>query len=51
MIAAAATGQEVTKDEHEEIRDAVITPSDTALDAIEARLTVAEAKVESLLGK
>ena len=50
-VVAAATGQEVTIDVREEIRDAVITPSDSALDTIEARLIVAEEKVESLLGK
>jgi len=50
-ILSAATGQEVSSDEHAEIKDAVVTPSDVVLDTIEARLTVAEAKVESLLGK
>jgi len=50
-VVAAATGQEVSTDVHEEIRDAVITPSDSVLDAIEARLISAEAKVKSLLGK
>ena len=36
---------------HQQITDAVITPADPALDVIEARLVVAEAKVDSLLGK
>lgn len=50
-VIAAATGEEITSTVQEEIRDAVVTPSDAALDAIEARLTAAEEKVESLLGK
>jgi hypothetical protein len=36
---------------HKEIVTAVTTPADPALDDIEARLNVAEAKVDSLLGK
>ena len=50
-IVAAATGAEVASEVHANIAEAVATPSDPALDAIEARLNVAEAKVDSLLGK
>jgi len=50
-IIAAATGEEVKPEMHEEIVAAVTTPADPALDDIEARLNVAEAKVDSLLGK
>ena len=50
-IIAAATGEEVASEVHANIAEAVATPSDPALDAIEARLNVAEAKVDSLLGK
>ena len=51
QIIAAAIGDEVSDEVHQQITDAVITPADPALDAIEARLEVAEAKVDSLLGK
>ena len=50
-IIAAATGEEVAPEVHAEIVEAVATPADPALDAIEARLNVAEAKVDTLLGK
>ena len=50
-IIAVATGEEVKQEMHEEIVAAVTTPADPALDDIEARLNVAEAKVDSLLGK
>jgi hypothetical protein len=50
-VVSAATGEDVTPEVHAEIKDAVITQSDAELDAIEARLNAAEAKVDSLLGK
>jgi hypothetical protein len=50
-IIATATGEEVAEEVHAEIAEAVATPADPALDAIEARLNVAEAKVNNLLGK
>jgi hypothetical protein len=51
-VIAAATGVDiVAAATHEEIAAAIATPADPALDAIEARLNVAEAKVDSLLGK
>jgi hypothetical protein len=50
-IIAAATGEEVTSEVHQQVVEAVATPADPALDAIEHRLNVAEAKVDSLLGK
>jgi hypothetical protein len=49
-IIAAATGEAVTLEVQQQIVEAVATPADPALDAIEARLNVAEAKVDSLLG-
>ncbi len=51
QIIAAATGNDVFNDVKQQVFDAVTTSADPALDAIEARLVVAEAKVESLLGK
>ena len=50
-IIAAATGEVVTPEVHAEIAASVAAQSDPALDAIEARLNIAEAKVDSLLGK
>jgi hypothetical protein len=51
-IIIAATGVEtVTPEVTQQIVEAVATPADPALDAIEARLNVAEAKVDFLLGK
>ena len=50
-VIAAATGEEVAPEVHAEIVEAIATPSDPALDAIEARLNVAETKVDNLLGK
>ena len=50
-IIAAATGEEVAPEVHQQVVEAVATPADPALDAIEHRLNVAEAKVDSLLGK
>jgi hypothetical protein len=50
-IIAAATGKEVATNVQQQVVEAVATPSDPALDAIEARLNVAETKVDSLLGK
>ena len=51
QVIAAATGEAVTPEVQQQVADAVATPADPALDAIEARLNVAEAKVDSLLGK
>ena len=51
-IIAAATGvTEVTAEVQQQIVEAVATPADPALDAIEQRLNVAEAKVDGLVGK
>jgi len=51
-VIATATGvEEVAPEVTQQIVEAVATPADPALDAIEARLDVAEAKVDSLLGK
>ena len=51
-VIAAATGVDiVAAATHEEIAAAIARPADPALDAIEERLNVAEAKVDSLLGK
>ena len=49
-IIAAATGEEVAPEVVQQVEEAVATPADPALDAIEARLNVAEAKIDSLLG-
>jgi len=51
QIISAATGNNVSDEVKQQVSDAVATPSDAALDAIESRLAVAEAKVDSLLGK
>ena len=50
-VIATVTGEEVAPEVVQQVADAVATPADPALDAIEARLNVAEAKVDSLLGK
>jgi len=51
-IIADATGVvEVAPEVHAEIAQAVATPADPVLDAFEARLNAAEAKVDTLLGK
>jgi hypothetical protein len=50
-IVAAATGEEVHPEVHQQIVEAVAAQADTALDDIEHRLNIAEAKVDSLLGK
>ena len=50
-IIAAATGEEVAPEVHQQVAEAVAAPADPVLDAIEYRLHVAEAKVDSLLGK
>lgn len=51
VVVAAATGTEVAPELKEELVVAVAAPADPVLDALEARLAVAEAKVDSLLGK
>jgi len=48
-IIAAATGEEVAPEVHAEIAEAVATPADPELDAIEERLDVAESKVNQLV--
>jgi len=51
-VIVAATGVETVSPEvTQQIVEAVSSPADPALDAIEARLNIAEAKVDSLLGK
>ena len=50
-IIVTVTGEEVAPEVVQQIAEAVAVPADPALDAIEARLNVAEAKVDSLLGK
>jgi hypothetical protein len=50
-VVAAATGAEVAPEVKEELAVAVAAPADPTLDALESRLVVAEAKVDSLLGK
>ena len=50
-VIATATGEEVAPEVHDDIFAAIATPADPTLDAIEQRLNVAEAKVDSLLGK
>jgi hypothetical protein len=49
-IIATVTGEEVAPEVVQQVVDAVAVPADPALDAIEARLNVAEAKVDGLLG-
>ena len=50
-VIAAATGEKVAPEVQQQIADAVAMTADPELDAIEARLDTAEAKVDSLLGK
>jgi tetrahydromethanopterin S-methyltransferase subunit G len=51
-IIATATNVEVVAPEVvQQVAEAVTTPADPALDAIEARIDIVEAKVDSLLGK
>ena len=51
-IVATATGVDTVAPEvQQQIVEAVATPADPALDAVEARLDTAEAKIDSLLGK
>jgi len=50
-IVATATGEAVDTEVHQQIFEAVSAPADPALDDIEHRLNIAEAKVDSLLGK
>jgi tetrahydromethanopterin S-methyltransferase subunit G len=50
-IISIATGAAVDSEVHQQIFEAVSAPADPALDDIEHRLNVAEAKVDSLLGK
>jgi hypothetical protein len=51
-IVAVATGNdEVSPEIKQEIADAVATPADPELDAVEDRLVAVETKVDSLLGK
>ena len=51
QIIAAATGEEVAPEVQQQVVEAVAAPADPVLDVIEARLNIAEAKVDSLLGK
>jgi hypothetical protein len=51
QVIAVATGEEITPEVQQQVVEAVAAPADPALDVIEARLNVAEAKVDSLLGK
>jgi hypothetical protein len=50
-VIATVTGKEVAPEVVQQVVDAVAVPADPALDAIEERLNVAEAKVDGLLGK
>jgi len=51
-VIAAATGvEEVAPEVIQQVTNAVTTPADPALDNIEARLYIAEAKVDALLSK
>jgi len=51
-VIATATGVDTVAPEViQQITQAVATPADPALDSVEARLDIAEAKVDSLLGK
>ena len=51
QIIAAATGEEVAPEVQQQVVEAVAAPADPVLDIIEARLNIAESKVDSLLGK
>jgi hypothetical protein len=51
-VIATATGVEAVAPEvMQQVADAVVMPADPALDAVEVRLNIVEAKVDSLLGK
>lgn len=51
-VVAAATGVDAVASEVvQQIADAVATPADPALDAVEARLNAVDSKLDSLLGK
>ena len=50
-IIEAATGEVVAPEVAQQVAEAVASPADPVLDNIEHRLNVAEAKVDSLLGK
>jgi hypothetical protein len=50
-VIAAATGAEVAAEVHQQVTEAVAAPADPMLDFIEHRLSIAEAKVDTLLGK
>ena len=50
-IIAMATGEEVAPEVQQQVVEAISTPADPELDAIEHRLNIAEAKVDTLLGK
>lgn len=49
-VIATVTGEEVAPEIVQQVVEAVAVPADPALDAIEARLNVAESKVDGLLG-
>lgn len=51
QIIAAATGEEIAPEVHQQVIDAVVAPANPELDYIEYRLNIAEAKIDSLLGK
>jgi hypothetical protein len=51
QVIAAATGEEITPELQQQVVEAVAASADPVLDAVEARLYIAEAKVDSLLGK
>ena len=51
VIVAAATGEAVAPEVKEELAVAVASPADPVLDSLEGRLAIAEAKVDTLLGK
>jgi len=50
-VIATVTGSEVAPEVQQQVAEAVATPADPVLDAIEARLNITEAKVDTLLGK
>ena len=50
-VIATVTGEEVAPEVVQQVVEAVAVPADPALDAIEKRLNVSEAKVDTLLGK
>jgi hypothetical protein len=51
-VIATATGVDAVAPEvMQQVADAVVMPADPALDAVEVRLNIVEAKVDSLLGK